>query len=281
MNIPKYINEKSNIIKLVSLTAIFALVFINIYKPFSSSSWYPVSDFKFFVFSSIIILTGVLVVIISRIIMYFYSRKHEISYRNYVIWVLCEILFMSLFYTIYTIFVNEDMDIMEVFKNSVKNTALVLLLPYSALWFYFGWIESKKRLEIIEQGEIDAAEYPKNISFLDDKGILRLSLQNSDLLYIESDDNYVVVHYTVNGREKKYLLRNTIKNLETMFASSTIGRCHRSYLVNFSRVKVIRREKEGLFLELDAEGVMNIPISKSYQEKVSEMFISQSFKNQK
>ena len=122
MNIPKYINEKHNIVKLVSLTALFALIFINIYKPFSSESWYEVSDFMFFVYSSLIILTGVLVVIISRIIMYFYNRKHEISYSLYVFWVILEIIFMSLFYTIYTLSVKDGADIMETFKNSIINT---------------------------------------------------------------------------------------------------------------------------------------------------------------
>ena len=34
--IPSYIYEKQNIVRLVLLTALFALVFINIYKPFSS-----------------------------------------------------------------------------------------------------------------------------------------------------------------------------------------------------------------------------------------------------
>ena len=60
--IPSYIYGKQNIVRLILWTALFALVFINIYKPFSSNSWYKVSEFKFFVFSSLIILTGVLVV---------------------------------------------------------------------------------------------------------------------------------------------------------------------------------------------------------------------------
>ena len=61
--IPSYIYGKQNIVRLILWTALFALVFINIYKPFSSTSWYKVSEFKFFVFSSLIILTGVLVVV--------------------------------------------------------------------------------------------------------------------------------------------------------------------------------------------------------------------------
>ena len=66
--IPAYYYEKSNLIRLVLFTAFFDLIFINIYKPFSSLTWYPVSEFKFFIFSSLVILTGVLAVAISRVI---------------------------------------------------------------------------------------------------------------------------------------------------------------------------------------------------------------------
>ncbi len=135
--IPSYIYEKSNIVRLILLTAFFALVFINIYKPFSSSSWYSVSEFKFFVFSILIILTGVLVVVISRIIMYYWGKNHSISNGAYAVWILLEIFFMSLFYTIYTLILNPEREYLSVFKESAINTSLVLLLPYSALHLYF------------------------------------------------------------------------------------------------------------------------------------------------
>lgn len=276
INIPKYINEKANIIRLVGLTAAFALVFINIYKPFSSSSWYNVSDFMFFVYSSLIILTGVLVVIISRIIMYFYSRHHDISYKLYFVWVFCEILFMSLFYTIYSLSLNPSRDVMSVFKDSTLNTALVLLLPYAALWFYFGWQESNKRLQIIESGEEQELNPLKSITFKDEKGSLRLSILLEDLLYIESADNYIEIHYVTNSKTKTYLLRNSIKNIELQLKNSPVARCHRSFLVNFNRVKVIRRTKEGLMLEIDDPNTPDIPVSKSYQPIVSSKFLSES-----
>ena len=78
-NIPTYIYDKQHIVQLILWTAFFALVFINIYKPFSSSSWYNVSEFKFFVFSSLIILTGVLVVVLSRIVMFHWGKPHTSS----------------------------------------------------------------------------------------------------------------------------------------------------------------------------------------------------------
>jgi len=53
-----------------------------------------------------------------------------------------------------------------------------------------------------------------------------------------------------------------------------VVRCHRSYLVNMNRVSVIRRDKEHIYMELDAEGVDKIPVSMNYQKEVSSKFIS-------
>ena len=44
--IPTFHYEKSNLLRLVLFTAVFDLIFINLYKPFSSLTWYPVSEFK-------------------------------------------------------------------------------------------------------------------------------------------------------------------------------------------------------------------------------------------
>src|SRR3989339_1521217 len=248
MNIPDHINNKRNIVRLIGFTALFALIFINIYKPFSSSLWYNISEFMFFVYSSLVILTGLLVVLISRIIMYLYSRRHTISYGKYALWVFLEILLMSVFYTMYTIILNKERDVMETFESSFINTALVLLLPYIVLWFYFGWRESSTRLEKIERADDEETDTPGNITFNDEKGTLRLSVLCSDLLYIESSENYVVINYSNKGKVKKYLLRNTLKNIEGALERSRIVRCHRSYLVNLDRAKVIRRDREGLYI---------------------------------
>ncbi len=272
MKIPDYINEKKNIVRLVAFTSIFALVFINIYKPFSSYNWYPVSEFMFFVYSSIIILTGVLVVIISRLIMYFYGKKHEISYWKYAFWVFFEILFMSLFYTIYTLSVGKERDIMEIFKTSIINTSLVLLLPYTVLWFYFGWRESILKLEKLSQKKQSGATLFGNIPFYDEKGVLRISISKDDLLYIESCDNYVTIHYTGNNKVNKYLLRNRLKTIENQLLNTNITRCHRTFLVNLEKAKVIRKESDGLYIELDTKDAKEIPVSKSYQKKINSDF---------
>ena len=271
-NIPTYIYDKQHIVQLILWTAFFALVFINIYKPFSSSSWYNVSEFKFFVFSSLIILTGVLVVVLSRIVMFHWGKQHTISVGSYSIWILLEIFFMSLFYTIYTLVLNPERDYMDVFESSTINTSLVLLLPYSVLHFYFSYKDKERRLQLLEEHQAETVARQSVFSFYDEKQELRLSVKRSELLYVESADNYVCIWYLSKGQLTKFLLRNSLKAMEENFADTNVLRCHRSYMVNFDQVKVIRLEKEGIFLELGIERVPDIPISKTYSEKVMRWF---------
>ena len=271
-NIPTYIYDKQHIVQLILWTAFFALVFINIYKPFSSSSWYNVSEFKFFVFSSLIILTGVLVVVLSRIVMFHWGKQHTISVGSYSIWILLEIFFMSLFYTIYTLVLYPERDYMDVFESSTINTSLVLLLPYSVLHFYFSYKDKERRLQLLEEHQAETVARQSVFSFYDEKQELRLSVKRSELLYVESADNYVCIWYLSKGQLTKFLLRNSLKAMEENFADTNVLRCHRSYMVNFDQVKVIRREKEGIFLELGIERVPDIPISKTYSEKVMRWF---------
>ena len=60
----------------------------------------------------------------------------------------------------------------------------------------------------------------------------------------------------------------TMKEMSEQLAESNIVRCHRSYMINLDLVKVMRREKGNLFLELEEPGVREIPISKTYGEQV-------------
>ena len=274
--IPEYIYEKSNIVRLVLLTALFALIFINIYKPFSSSNWYPVSEFKFFVFSSLIILTGVLVVVISRIVMYYWGRKHGVTMSGYALWIVLEIFFMSMFYTIYTLVLNPEREYLSAFKESAINTSLVLLLPYSVLHLYFSYKEKERQLRLLEEQKAETAVHQAVFSFYDEKHELRLSVKRSNLLYIESADNYVCIWYLNKGVLTKFMLRNSLKAIEESLANTNVLRSHRSYMVNFDQVKVIRREKDGVYMELGVEGVPDIPISKTYSEKVTHWFMTYS-----
>ena len=271
--IPSYLTEKGNIVRLIILTAVFALVFINIYAPFGVETWYNVTKLEFLAYSSLVILTGVLVVVISRILMYYLSKKHTLFLWQYFIWVLAEVFSMAMFYTLFEKLILKDQRFFgDIFQASAKNTALVLLLPYSILWLYFSWREKKQQLIKLTENPT-ATDTSKNmIPFYDEKGELRFSIKLENLLYLESADNYVNIYYQDKGKTARFMLRNTIKRLEESFKGTEIIRCHRSYMVNFDKVKILRKDKEELCLDLDVPSAISLPVSKSYVERVMETF---------
>lgn len=276
--IPPYFYEKSNIVRLVLLTAIFALLFINIFQPFGSRGWYPyISDFKYFFFSSLIILIGMLVLVISRIIMLAYTKKHEILYWQYGLWVVAEILAMSLFYSLFAKFIPKEglqRDFVAIFHDSTINTSLVLLLPYSILWLYFSWRDKSKMLEKMTMEEQNQDIPKKNlIAFPDEKGEIKITIVLDNLLFVDSADNYATIHYLNKSKLSHFLIRNSLKWIEeNLTKESPLVRCHRSYVVNLDKVKVLRKTKDGIFLELDTENTPDIPVSKTYYERVMTKF---------
>lgn len=275
--IPGYMYEKSNIIRLILFTAAFALLFINIFKPFGSRDWYKISDLKFFIFASLIVLVGMLVVVISRMIMLRFVRKNTISYLQYGIWVLIEILSMSMFYALFTKFIpkeNVNRDFLQIFSDSTLHASLILLLPYAIMWLYFSWNEKNSILEKLKLEE-KVAEVPKRnlIAFLDEKGEFKISIVLENLLYVDSADNYATIHYLNKSKLSHFLIRNSLKWMEeNLTKESPLVRCHRSYIVNLDKVKVLRKTKDGIFLELDALNTPDIPVSKTYYERVMTKF---------
>jgi len=271
--LPKYLTEKGNIFRLIILTAAFALVFINIYAPFGAETWYNVTPWEFFAYSSLVILTGVLVVVISRIIMYQAAKRDTLLIWHYLVWVVAEVFFMALFYTLFEKVILHDIRfILDIFKVSAKNTALVLLLPYSVLWLYFSWMEKKHQLLTLTENPNPVDPSKNMIPFYDEKEELRFSVKAENLLYLESADNYVNIYYTDKEKIARFTLRNTIKRLEESFKGTEIIRCHRSYMVNFEKVKILRKDKDELSLELDVPSAISLPVSKSYVQNVMETF---------
>lgn len=271
--IPAYLTTKRNIIQLVFFTAVFALLFINIYAPFGVDTWFHVSGWQLFFYSSLVTLTGVLVVVLSRVIMYFVSRKRKINYWQYLVWVLAEIFFMALVYTFYVkLILHDNRYFPDLLKVTVQNTALILLLPYAVLWLFFSWKNEKLKLEKLSQEQVPADQSKMMIPFADEKGVLRFSAKMENLLYLEASDNYVNIFYLNKDKVMRFMLRNTLKNMEDVLKGTGIVRSHRSYMVNCNKVKVIRKENDGLLLELGLPDATDLPVSRTYLENVMKAF---------
>lgn len=272
LSVPPFLLVKRNIVGIITFTAIFALAFLNFYHPFGVEKWYNLTHIQILVFSSLIILMGVGVIVVSRIIMYQISRFREITYLALIIFLFSEVFGMSFFYALigeYTL--NDAREFTDVLKASAKNTILVLLIPYTVTWLYYAWRDKEEQLKkIVEDNSAASVSSEKMVSFYDEKGTLRFSVLMGDLLYLEASDNYVSIHYKSGEKVSKYMVRNTLKNLENQLGPFQILRCHRSFLVNSKMVRLLRREKEGLYIELITDQEIKLPVSKTYVSNVVE-----------
>lgn len=279
--IPAYLLQKKNIISLILFTAVFALAFINFYAPFHIDFWYSPTKIQLFAYSSLVILTGVLVIVVSRFTMYRINKNFPINYLIFAFILLFEILSMATFYSLIGKYMlNDDRVFIALLIPSVKNTSLVLLIPYTLSWLFFAWRDKSEQLKELSQkektDEEESSVLNKMVAFYDEKGTLRLSLIFEDLLFLEASDNYVSINYDANGKITKYMIRNTLKKLEDYLSSYPVIRCHRSFLVNFKKVRILKREKEGLYIELNSEKEIQLPVSKTYVKPILELFSEES-----
>ncbi len=284
--IPSFIYKRSNQITMIIFVPIFALFFIALYSPFDFDridsdahflSWLNVSrELLVQLITIFLILIGMAVAAISRWLMALYTRKRQISYVHYITWIACEILVMTLMFTIVALFTDTNKGIITLFKNSLIKTFLMLLIPYTLCYIYFIWQERVAQLRMLREriAEDETALQAAYVQIFDEKGEMRLSVRREHLLLIESADNYICVWYTNNNAPKKVLVRNTLKQVAEQLASTHIQRCHRSYLVNLDHVKVLRREKEGIFVELGIVGVPDVPISKTYSDSIQKWLMT-------
>lgn len=261
-SIPPYYTSRKNTIIQIVFTTIFAYLFINLYKPFSAMDWYNVTLWVFSLASGILVVAGMLVVIVSRLLMTWIKSFRTITIFNYALIIAGEIIFMAAMYALLERLVMNDMrSFITRFIFALQNTTLILLIPYLITSLFFEWQEKKKTLEKLSKKKYF-------IHFNDIKGKLMLTLKSSDLIYMESFDNYVKIHYELSGKVKTYLIRNSLKQFEKDLSGFPLLRCHRSFMVNIKHVKMMKREKNNIQLVMDRIEQKTIPVSKKYNENV-------------
>lgn len=274
--IPSYFNNKQNSILLVLSTTIFAELFILIFTPFQSRLWVE-SDWQFLGWVSLVVLVAMGTIAISRTILYHYAKKHQISYARYGVWIFTEISIMSLIYTLFPLLVlstfaeQKGLEFFQLFKEAFLDTAFILLIPYTIMILLFEVREKNAYIQHITGASSDYAQ-PDMYNFYDEKGELKLSAKPETIYYIESADNYVIIHYISTGKKEKLMIRNTLKNIEWRFRDTQLVRCHRSFIVNLSKVQIMRRQEGDVVLDFGEERVAPIPVSKGYGEKVISHF---------
>lgn len=269
--IPPYLKDKLIVLQQIAFSALFALVFINIYSPFNAESWFDAGEVEFFFYSSLYILAGMLFIVISRLVFVAIGNRRRINFLVYILWITQEILLLALVYTLMDIYkLGNDEHIWSLYIRLIFATLFVLAIPYSLSWLWYSWKDQKRQIQQLSMATSQEYNTKKLINFYDETNKRRFSVNSADVLYLESTDNYVTIFYEDQDRVKKFMLRNTMKRLEKELEKTQIRRCHRSFMVNFENVKMVRLTGTSLYIFIETFEELKIPVSRTFAEKVHE-----------
>lgn len=252
--------------------ALFYVGFMLFYTPFKVDTFFETGDLHY---GFHLLMTGtatMLVLVATRTIYHiFYARRRTLWWR-YALWCLGEIAVAALFTALYTwLFKRAEIDYFGAFTYCFKLLLCSLAFPYAFHILYQIVREEDERIEALMKTP-GMPEEAALIKFNDEHGRFKLAIDAAEILYLRAEVNYVRIYYVEAGSVKEFSLRNSLKSVERMAADRGIVRCHRSYLVNPRHIKVLRKDKYGFIVaELNIPGIAAIPISKNYNEALTDL----------
>lgn len=241
---------------------LFFFAFVLIYRPFSMHHMVGTEFFAVHVtiISCIIFASAV----VMRLLYYYLPLR--LNYTLYIFWCLAEIVFMSFFVALYIwLVLDKPMPYFDMMKNSFQYIFLTLVIPYSILALSVRVYDYSNK----SAGTDDAA---RRMRFYDSSHNLKFVINPESVLYIGAEENYIRIYYSDGAKIKSYVLRNSMKAVDELCLSNGLVRCHRSYYVNPSHIKVLRKDREGVvFAILDVDDVIDIPVSRKYYNSLSDL----------
>lgn len=97
-----------------------------------------------------------------------------------------------------------------------------------------------------------------------------ISIRPDDILYLESEGNYVNVHYRQDEKVTYKQIRSTIKQMEeTLQNHPMFIRCHRAFIVNINYISNAEGNAQGYQLTL-SNVPLEIPVSRTYLKNIKD-----------
>lgn len=112
-----------------------------------------------------------------------------------------------------------------------------------------------------------ATDSEGHLSLVGENNTERIEVPLDQLLYIQSQDNYSSIACAARAGVKHLLLRSSLKRLEQQIDIPFVIRCHRSFIVNLSKVQSVEGNARGYRLSLES-GEEAIPVSRESGKEV-------------
>ena len=245
---------------LVIFCGVFSTFFIFFYNPFNLQHiTYDSAIGRLFSIWNAGIL-GALILIFTQFFLRSKARLDSFTLGQFFAWVFFEFTFLCI--GIYIIFGEGEADFWGEFLLIVRYTISVAILPYMLACLL---IAVKKLSERVKKEEITPVASTSQHLFKDENGKIRLAIKPEQILFLKSENNYTSVHYLLNDRVDKKLIRTNLKKLERDLDFPYLIRIHRSYMVNLKNIESVHRKKGGFQIQLDQLPGLLLNVSETYK----------------
>ncbi|KWW31626.1 MAG: response regulator receiver protein [bacterium P3] len=276
--VPEFLGRRRNTVYFILFVLVFAVFFILVYHPIGfHNTVSTLPRWSEEAYTAVTVGVGFITLVVSRIVLLRLLRRGKMTLGGYLLWIIGEFLFFSVSLTLLAYLINGQYEIsfMRLWIRIFFSITCILSVPYLLFALSMLLHERNRQIErlnllVAQQQEVEPVS--ETINFYDKGGRLAFALRRSQVLYVESMDNYTNIHYlSDDNRVESFILHNSMKQLEQLYERWGLLRCHRSYMVNIDNVKLLRRERDGFVVEL-AFGDKSIPISKSYSDRIVHQF---------
>ena len=161
---------------------------------------------------------------------------------------------------------------LNVFLNTAYITMGISIIPMMFLILFEQHNHQKKQYKEARQfsrllqEQLNSIEksVPQNekIQFTSENKDIELQVNPQDVIYIQSEGNYIEIYYLNAGSLNKKLIRHRLKAIEEQLPEDVFYRCHNRYIVNTKRITNVTGNARGLYLELENSTEV-IPVSRS------------------
>ena len=245
------------------MIAIICNVFILIFKPFSIENRTG-EIYLYLILFSLGLVFFLSVYVMEFLVPYLFEKP----FKNWtlvkaIIWYGWMILFVGGVMFVYKSFLGGFSDF--TFKEYLFVSGRVFSIGITVSFFVLGIFSylNQRQISFLSSNETCLVTSPEAKP-------IRLIL--NEILFIESDDNYVDIHLLQEGERRTEIFRSSLRNMESQLihATSPIYKCHRQYLINIKYFEISKKNSRSMAIALKDYGDI-LPVSRQYMEQIGQL----------
>ena len=247
--------------------SIFIFTFLTIFQPFGINE---IDKKDLLSFTSGFGIITFIYLILHFIILDKLSIPEKWTVGKEILSIITTLLMIGLFNYFYDhIYFSDSIELsgiirFELYTFSVGIIPISIFIIVNQNWLLKKYL--KEAQELTKKKNVKDPENPKSgiITFSDSESNpnSKIELRNDQIIFIAGCDNYIDINYISEGKNKNKIIRTTLKKTENELLSfNEFYRCHKSYIVNISKIAQVQGNAQGLRLQLENSDKI-IPVSR-------------------